>query len=201
MAGAVSEAGPEDRRRVAATLARAFQDDPVFRWMIPDARRRRERLPTFFSMMFGIDQQRATILTSPDRDAASFWRPPGLAVTPFPVMLARLGALLHVFGVAGLWRALSVSRAIEAHFPSGEPFAYLHFVGVDPAVQRRGRGAAMVRVGISRMRGVAVYLETARPENVAFYRGLGFTVIDEWAIPSGPSFWSMRRSPDAGEAR
>lgn len=196
MANAVVEAGPDDRCRIATTLARAFQDDPVFRWMIPDARRRRERLPAFFAMMFGIDRHRATILTSLDRDAASFWRRPALAATPFTVMVPRLGTLLHVFGVAGLWRALIVSRAIEAHFPKGDAFIYLHFVGVDPVVQRGGRGAVMVRAGIARARNVPIYLETARLENVAFYLGLGFTVVDEWAIPSGPSFWSMRRSPD-----
>lgn len=204
MADAVASAG--DRDRIATSLARAFADDPVFRWMIPDARRRRERLPAFFAAMFGIDLRRGTILTTPKRDAASFWRPPGHAATPFGVMAARLGVLVRVFGVLGLWRALIVSRAIEAHFPKGEAFVYLHFVGVDPSAQRRGRGAAMVRAGIGRVPGVAIYLETARPENVSFYLRLGFVVVDEWTIPSGPSFWSMRRAPgaataDAGGAR
>ncbi len=51
----------------------------------------------------------------------------------------------------------------------------------------------MVKFGLERaMRdGLPIYLETAKPENVRFYQGMGFELLDEWNIPRGPRMWSM----------
>src|ERR1700761_2138002 len=44
----VRPAGKAELRPLARTLAEAFQDDPVFGWLIPDERKRPARLRRFF---------------------------------------------------------------------------------------------------------------------------------------------------------
>ncbi len=42
--------------------------------------------------------------------------------------------------------------------------------------------------------GAAVYLKTAKRDNVGFYEKIGFQVREEWDVPGGwPHFWSMLR--------
>lgn len=185
-----------DRAVISRMLADAFHDDPVFGWMLRDPAARRVRMPKLFDVMFRVEQKYGGVLKSATGECASFWRPPGKAVTPTTEFLRRAWPLVEAFGPA-LPRLLAVSNAVEAHLPRDQPFWYAHFVGVSPSQQRQGWGAAMMRVGIERARnqGLAVYLETARPENVSFYLGLGFEVVAEWNVPKGPHFWSMTHQP------
>ena len=186
-------AEPSDEATIAATLALAFFDDPVFRWFIPDDRRRRERLPRLFTLLYRLES--GTILTAPGGEATSFWRAPGTAATSFSDILRRAGPLLGIFGT-GIGRALAMSNAIEAHFPK-VPFWYVHFVGARLDAQGRGWGSAMMRQGCARAsaQGLPVYLETARASNVDFYSARGFTVTAEWDVRGGPHFWSLIHEP------
>lgn len=189
-------ATPGERAPIARTLARAFASDPVFRWMLPDDHSRENRMERLFDLLLRLHGRTGRILAAPDDRAASIWQPPGTATLGFPTILANLPRLLEVFG-RHILRSLAVSGAIEAHMPRNEPFWYLHFVGVEPALQGQGRGKAMVTRGLqwAAEAGLPTYLETARPENVSLYLGLGFTVTGEWDVPDGPHFWSMLHRP------
>jgi hypothetical protein len=39
-----------------------------------------------------------------------------------------------------------------------------------------------------------LYLETSSPENVVFYKRLGFTVSSHVTIAGGPDLWTMSRA-------
>lgn len=195
-ARSIALVGPSDYPRLAPMLARAFQDDPVFNWMLPDRASRLALMTRLFSMLLRLHGPSARIIAGPDGRCASIWQPPGTAGLPFATMAANAHHLLRIFGLRIL-RALAVSDAIEAHFPAGQ-FWYVHFVGVEPDLQGQGWGRTMMREGLGNLAApdaLPTYLETARPENVAFYTGLGFTVIDEWDVPNGPHFWSLLHQP------
>ncbi len=67
-------------------------------------------------------------------------------------------------------------------------------VGVEPGFQSMGMGRAAMRLLCDEFdeHGRLAWLETDKPENVRFYIGLGFEVIDE--VPMLTSqFWFMRR--------
>ncbi len=67
-------------------------------------------------------------------------------------------------------------------------------VGVEPGFQGMGLGRAAMRLlcdEFDQHRRLA-WLETDKPENVRFYIGLGFEVVDE-APMLGSAFWFMRR--------
>jgi ribosomal protein S18 acetylase RimI-like enzyme len=69
-------------------------------------------------------------------------------------------------------------------------------VGVEPGLQGRGVGAAVMRLLCEAMdaEGEVAFLETEKPENVVFYRRLGFEVVSASDLP-GLHTWFMRREP------
>lgn len=188
-------AGKADRARVAAMLARAFDDDPALRWIFPDAAERARRLPRLFAILFDEDVA-GMRLVAPQTQAATLWRAPGRARTNVIHIARNLWPYWRALG-AGIPRALAVSGAIAAHMPSGG-FWYLHVAGCDPSAQGRGLGGDVIRAGLSRVAGrFPVYLETATEKNIGLYQQFGFVVTDRWRVGSdGPVFWSMQRRAD-----
>ena len=69
-------------------------------------------------------------------------------------------------------------------------------VAVEPQVQGRGFGGAVMRRFCERMdaEGEVAWLETEKPENVVFYRRLGFDVVSESDVHTLHT-WFMRRDP------
>jgi ribosomal protein S18 acetylase RimI-like enzyme len=84
-----------------------------------------------------------------------------------------------------------------------EPHWYLMVVGVDPELQNRGVGSALVKEGLARadQSGHPCYLETSEKRNLAFYERLGFVVLEEAKLGAGgPLAWAMRRERRSGAA-
>lgn len=69
-------------------------------------------------------------------------------------------------------------------------------VGVEPGLQGRGVGSAVMRALCAAMddAGEIAFLETETAENVVFYRRLGFEVVSRAELPGLP-LWFMRRDP------
>ena len=195
-------AGNADRTVVAGMLARAFADDPATSFIFPDPVERAKRLPRMFALLFDEDAKGMRLITQ-GGEAAALWRAPGLNHTSVLDMLLQAWPMWRIFGNA-LGRALAVSNAIDANFPSGDHW-YLHILGCDPAAQGRGLGGAVIRSALDRISdsGLPAYLETATPGNLSFYQGLGFEIVSEWTVPrGGPRFWSMKRPAEtAGMGR
>lgn len=188
-------ANEHDQAEVVLTLAKAFQNDPALSWIVPDAERRRMRLPMLFDILFKSDLPTGMILKSAGDEAVSLWRAPDTADTGLLELLRSIIPMIRVFGT-GIGRGMAISNALDAHHPKGFSYWYLHFVGVEPGFQGRGWGGAIIRDGLARTAadGLPTYLETATPENVALYQRLGFDIIEEWNVPDGgPHFWSMLR--------
>ncbi len=197
---------------LAATLARAFADDPVFCWLQPDAARRIASLPGFFGVMArhhflagggvelaAVPEAGPPAGTSPGNSrvgAAALWDPPGRSLQNPLAQIAMLPALLRMFrGRLGVARALS--DEMKAHHPE-EPHWYLAMIGSDPTVRGGGYGAALMRSRLDRCdaEGAPAYLESSNPDNIPYYLRFGFEVTGEIAMPGGgPSLWPMWRQP------
>lgn len=189
---AIRPAVSADRALIAAMMARAFQDDPAFAFIFPDATDRARRLPRLFSLLFDSDGRTGMRFMTEDGAAATLWRPPGRNRVGGIEMLMQAPALIAALG-GNIVRALRVARAIEAHLDASSCW-YLHYAACDPARQGQGLGTAAIHAGLEQIGDAPVYLETACERNVSFYRQLGFAVIDQWrAGPDGPRFHSMMR--------
>jgi GNAT superfamily N-acetyltransferase len=193
----IRKATADDVPRIARALARAFYDDPVFNWLIPDDSerlRRSERGFAFYLRRVYLPHDEC--YTTPDGGGGALWLPPGKwHLGPFaqlrlaPGMVAAMGPRLPQ-----LLRALST---IESNHPR-KPHYYLPFVGVEPQLQGKGIGTALLAPILDRCdrEGTPAYLESTTPRNRACYLRQGFEVTEEFRFPKGgPPSWRMWREP------
>jgi ribosomal protein S18 acetylase RimI-like enzyme len=91
---------------------------------------------------------------------------------------------------------LSHWQAVWDQHDPREPHWHLGPVGVVPSHQGSGIGTALMQRFCHEVdaRKAAAFLETDRSENVRFYQGFGFQVVDEVEI-FGVRNYFMRRSP------
>src|SRR3954468_12935062 len=179
-------------------LARAFQHDPAWVWLIPDEERRSQLLPWLFRV--GFDVTAADVWTTEGIiRGASRWLPPGrppmriaptlkaLVTTPF-----KLGSAMAPF--------LAYGRAVEslrAEVMPG-PHWYLAGIGGDPSAQRRGIGAALLEPGLTAAARAALpaVLLTNNEANLPFYQRHGFEIVRRDQTPKGgPQAWAMVKAP------
>ena len=77
------------------------------------------------------------------------------------------------------------------------PHFYLMVLGVEPAMQGRGVGGALLRELSARADAAKVpcWLETDKEENVPIYQRHGYRVVDDAVLPrlGGLRMWTMRR--------
>ncbi len=179
-------------------LARAFQSDPAWVWLIPDAERRQRLLPWLFRVGFDVTAADVWTTSGVVRGAAR-WLPPGrppmrvgptlraLVTTPF-----RLGSAIGPF--------LAYGRAVESLRAEAmpDPHWYLAGIGVDPSAQRRGIGTALLEPGLAAAAraGLPAVLLTNNEANLPFYGRHGFVVVRMAETPvDGPRAWAMVKAP------
>jgi ribosomal protein S18 acetylase RimI-like enzyme len=189
---------PKQLREASDVLARAFFDDPAWIWVLPNERRRRQLLPWLFRV--GFDVTAADVWTTPGEVlGAARWLPPGRPpLRVAPMLRAIVATPLRLGGATA--RFLAYGRAVETLRARVAPWPhwYLAGIGVDPSVQRRGIGAALLQPGIegaARDRVPAVLL-TNSERNLSFYERHGFRIVEEADTPQGgPHAWAMVKRP------
>ncbi len=189
----------DDIPTLSVSLAHAFNDDPVSRYLFPEDRRRVKRLERYFRLQIRtMFLPRGEAWTTADLLAASLWLPP----QSWPPTMAEGVSQLPVLAILGrrTGRALRLMQVLEARHPRTQHF-YLGTIGTDPAVQGKGYGSALLRVVLDRCDadGVPSYLESSKASNLSFYRGHGYEVVDEVFIPrTETKLWLMWREPGGG---
>jgi ribosomal protein S18 acetylase RimI-like enzyme len=196
---AVRDAQKSDVRALSATLGRAFHDDPIMKWMLPDDRQRANGLPRMFAILTRrqyLGGGGVEIATSgQDIGAATLWGPP-----PGPPKESRLEELLLTPAFLWLFRrrapaAQEVAELMKKVHPE-EPHWYLFAIGSDPAVRGAGFGQALMRSRLDRCDAehAPAYLESTKQETVPYYMRFGFEVTGEIKLPDGgPSMFPMWR--------
>jgi GNAT superfamily N-acetyltransferase len=119
------------------------------------------------------------------------------ACMPSVSQMMRFAPLLATTGPVTASRMARWMRA-WSHRDPAERHLHLGPVAVDLGLQRQGVGGQMMAAYCSMLDGEALsgYLETDKPENVAFYERSGFAAVAN-ATVLGVSNWFMRRPPRA----
>ena len=179
-------------------LARAFQNDPAWVWLIPDDERRARLLPWLFRVGFDVTAADVYATKGEVRGAAR-WLPPGRpAMRVGPTLRALLTTPLRLGAATASF--LAYGRAVEtlrAEVAPG-PHWYLAGIGVDPAAQRQGIGGALLQPGIEAAARAALpaVLLTNSEANLSFYESHGFRTEREAETPEGgPHAWAMVKRP------
>lgn len=196
----IARATSTDVPTLGRALARAFQDDPVFGWVVPDADVRRQRLPLVFAAFAELYLTHDETYLAGEGVGAALWAPAGSEPVP-EEQAESFGARLTAALDEDAERALELDELLEQHHPD-QDCAYLQFMGVVPEYQGLGLGSRLLRTVL---RGcdstdTPAYLEATSPDGRRLYRRHGFEVVGELALPQGPPLWRMWREPSPGPA-
>lgn len=184
---------------VAELLGAAFVDDPWTRWCV-DADNHRSRITALQRLaldMIGfpcgsvwVTEQDGQLLS------AAVWT--DSTVAPEPEVVAAMAEQSRPFHGDRL--AAAVSAETGSHPRPATPHLFLETIGTRPEFRRRGYATAALTPGLTSAdrRGLICALETSTMANVAFYRGVGFDVVDHRVVDGGgPDVWAMQRPPRA----
>src|SRR6266851_5397261 len=193
---------PEHHPQAAIALGRAFVDDPIFWAILPapaDPTERASRIGRVFSVVLQIHRRQGLPLFGIIQDGkvvaaavteGSHRASVGQVITAgWPHVHRLIGAI----GTGGTLRALRIMDDLSRNHPE-QPHLYLGMLGVDPDYQKRHYGIALLDhlapLAQARQHLAAVYLETSKLANVAYYRRAGYEVIGELS-PLGVRTWRM----------
>ena len=143
--------GPERIEAASAMLARAFQDDPAWEWVVPSAERRAALLPWLFRVNFEVTEAEVWVTEGDSTAARAGCRPGGREIHIGPMLRALVATPIRVREATS--RFLAYGRAVEAMRAAAvpEPHWYLAGIGVEPGRRRNGIGA---RAAAARARGL-----------------------------------------------
>jgi GNAT superfamily N-acetyltransferase len=195
-----------DIKPAAEVLARAFQDHPLFSYLMPDeTQRKKKQLLVFRSTMQQGMKYGEAYATSPQLEGVAVW----FTAAPqrekwWRNIMHRLISILFIpflaviFGREAMRRQRAYSRyaaGVRARCISGR-YWYLQTLAVDPEYQGKGYASRLLKPMLARAdrEGMPCFLETQEEKNVALYEHFGFKVMEEGIIPgSDIKFWAMLR--------
>ena len=199
---AVRESTARDRRAVAAVLGRAFQVDPVYRWLYPDPTARERRLGSLMDVYLRhLHAGMGTVEVATDPAGAivgaAVWDRPGALSSARWHIVRALPGMLWATG-RDLPRLARLGEVLEAARPS-PPHWYLFHLGAEPDHQRSGIGTALLDSMLARCP-TGAYLECC-DANLDYYRRFGFAPADTVEVDETLSVRTMWRDPPPAPGR
>jgi len=197
---------PNEKKKAAAVVARAFFDYPSLKVYFPEEKSRNWKLPWYMSRVLESAMRYGEVMTTDDLSGVLFLLPPGhTRLTDWEYVKCGFLAAPLIVGL----RRYSLVNASEAYLADmqeqllqGRPHYYLWGITVDPARQRTGAGTTLLNALFDKAdgEGMPVYLETHLFANVAYYEQRGFQLIHTGTMPGDDlPFWCMLREPNAAK--
>ena len=192
---------PSHFRQITAMLGRAFAEDPMASYLIPDSRQRPRAIPRFMAGCVRYGMRYGRVETTEDLSGLAVWIPHEYTnMTPWRML--RSGMLWGPLslGLGPLQRLMKAARFIDQLHEEAvsEPHWYLFVLAVDPQRQRTGIGGRLIGHGLARADAdkLPCRLETTHGANVAYYQRHGFEAVAHAEVPgAGIEVWTMVRKP------
>ncbi len=208
----IASIAPLSIERVAPNahlLAAAMDVDPAYRYLFPDATQRAMGLRDFFSrnQRVHLPYRCTHIALGEDGSACATvtLRPPsGVHISSLTMLRHGLLPFAWRHGREAVKRLLWLKSrydVLERDASRREPHFHVHMMAVRPELQGLGLGTQLIErvlaAGLREHPGTRAVLTTHLPQNVVFYRRVGFEVCDERVLtpPGGTPYvvWSMAR--------
>ena len=196
----VSPFQEHDRARVVSTMSKAFADDDLYRYFIPEDGVRERFLRGFMAFRLRYGLKYGTVLVAGEGAGVAVFLAPGHQMSPKDLLLC--GGLRAMLPCTKAQRERimgfnSFADAMAARWAE-KPCWHLSPICVEPPSQGKGIGKALVSYGLAQMQpsGQPCYLETQSEKNAEFYRACGFRTISRTPVPgTGMEHWGMLWKP------
>ncbi|MHB1134472.1 MAG: GNAT family N-acetyltransferase [Chloroflexota bacterium] len=201
--GEVVRTAPGQHQPLAALATRAFLDDDIYTYMLPDARERELCLGRYMDAFFGFARHYGEIYTVPGLAGVACWLSPWRS-KPVLWQVLRTGFALPRATMAFPKQARERMVALAGYLGKvhGQAVQGRHWqmavLAVDPAQRRQGLGGRLMQPMLARAdaENLPCYLDTQTESNVRLYERHGFVVVSEGDVPGHPMrIWAMVRQP------
>jgi len=187
-------------QEAAETLASAFEDFPLFTFLLPEKRNRLEKLKVIFEgyVQHGLRYGQVYATSPKYEGVAVVYNYEEINTSLFAYFRCGLLKFIRKLGMKDSLRFVKITNyMLELHEKNMlEPHWYIGPFGVDPVHQRKGYGTFLINeiVKITKNENWPYYLETNKEENIDFWQKFGFEVIEVGIIPkSDVKNWCMIR--------
>jgi ribosomal protein S18 acetylase RimI-like enzyme len=191
MTASLMPVGQTARRQTLDVLTRAFQEDPVERWLYPDDSDYLTFFPEFLMAFGGRAFAAGTVYALADFSAVAMLLPPGVDADGDAIV----SVLTRTVPPEKHEDTFAVLEQMDAAHPTYAHW-YLPWLGVDTGHRARGLGSRLLTACLEMVDSARLpaYLETPNPRNVSFYERHGFEVQGEARSGSCPPITFMERS-------
>ncbi|WP_299326429.1 GNAT family N-acetyltransferase [Parasphingopyxis sp.] len=168
-----------------------FANDPLVRWMLPDAVSYLRVFPEIIDAFGGGAIAAGSAYVADEGNAVALWLPPG--ESPDDERMEQL--MGENIAPDMLDEVVAVFEEMEAYHPHDEPCWYLPLIAADPAWLGRGLGGMLMKHALRRVDedGLPAYLESSNPRNISLYERHGFAVMGEIQRGTSPVVTPMLR--------
>jgi GNAT superfamily N-acetyltransferase len=189
-------------RLLGASLADAFEGEPVTEWIGAQhmGRRSRRQLMFMLDLEVQVFPNGGSVVTVDDGQGGlagvCLSLPPGRWAMPKSIDGRTTARFFRAYGFR-LARVIRMQRAMAERHPS-EPHYYYRWIGVRPRFRRQGLGSALMHPTLDHCdkEGLPAYLEASSELSAALYQRLGFVQQGVLQLPDGgPMVWPMWRPP------
>lgn len=181
------------------TLASAFQNDPLYRFVIPDPEMRSTFLQLFFAFRIRYGMKFGEVHCTSERgEGVAVWIPFQSVKMTYPRIIQGGGLTVLRAVDADIRKKLFELQefAEDARERIRGPYWHLAPIAVHPAHQGHGLASLLIRSMLARLdrEQSACTLETQNSKNVAIYERYGFKTVSERLMPgSDVHHWLMLR--------
>ncbi len=190
-----------DLERAVYVQSRAFQNDPLWQFMIPNAEERKRMLPKFFRVFLNasIRGGQSYGVGDPIVGVALWCAPHQRRFELSEAFIAGVLKLTFKGFLSPFLRALKVFSRIEmmqgkyalrSHY-------YLNTLAVLPELQGKGFASMLIRPFLEKAdeESVGVYVETMARRNIGLYEHFGFQCVELYRVPKTElNVWAFYRS-------
>lgn len=188
-------------KRASDVLSRAFQEDPVFSYFIPDPETRRAKSRYIMEMLVRYSIKHGEVYATPGFECVSAVLPYDKVEMDFWNGL-RNGGMANIMhtGIASIIRQVRTTDLMcDIHKELAPyPHIYGYLIGVEPTLKDQGYGSKMIRYELAKAdsQTLPFYCDNVNEENIPKYEHYDMKVIKEYTIPKTQvKIWAMIRNP------
>jgi|TARA_B100002003_G_scaffold181527_1_gene169622 ribosomal protein S18 acetylase RimI-like enzyme len=199
MALTVRQITSQDIVNLSHCFKRAFDQDPVMRWIFFTEREWERCALRYFSMAIREYIRSGHALTTDGLEGAALWLKPDSPKPGFWYQVVAYMKMSWLFR-GGFVRGLQIEEALQ-HIHPKQPHWYLSVIGTDTRHRGKGVGPALLQSVLQQCdeQNLPAYLESSNQKNISFYIRHGFEILRDVSIPDGPTLWPMLRQPQHPE--
>ncbi|MFX0178179.1 MAG: GNAT family N-acetyltransferase [Candidatus Hodarchaeota archaeon] len=184
----------------SSVLSKAFQNDPIIRWQIPEAHKRLEKAHYIFEIKLRIGISFGEVYgTSENLEGIAIWYSPMNVNISYWKYLIKGGFKLPFKFGRKITKKMTITKAVDDSMRNiymKVPYWYFGLIGVDPKFQGQGFASKLIKPMLERIdkEKFPIYLETTLERNLPFFRYFNFDKLEEIIIPNTSIVhWSMLR--------